>query len=55
MHVDELDIDEGLVRRLITDQFPHWAGLPLRRVEPLGTVNAIFRLGDEYSVRLARR
>ncbi|WP_245630024.1 phosphotransferase [Alicyclobacillus acidiphilus] len=53
--VDELDIDEELVRRLITDQFPHWAELPLRRVEPAGTVNAIYRLGDEYSVRLARR
>ncbi len=55
MHVDELEIDEGLVHRLLAAQFPQWAGLPLRRVEPSGTVNAIFRLGDEYSVRLARR
>lgn len=55
MHVDELEIDEGLVRRLLANQFPHWAELPLRKVEPVGTVNAIFRLGDEYSVRLARR
>ncbi|ASK62241.1 aminoglycoside phosphotransferase [Virgibacillus phasianinus] len=55
MHVDELEIDEQLVRSLLVDQFPHWAKLPLRRVEPIGTVNAIFRLGDEYSVRLARR
>lgn len=55
MHVDELEIDEGLVRRLLVQQFPQWADLPLRRVEPVGTVNAIFRLGDEYSVRLARR
>ena len=30
-------------------------GLPLRRIEPSGTVNAIFRLGDELSVRLPRR
>jgi aminoglycoside phosphotransferase (APT) family kinase protein len=29
--------------------------LPLRRVEPSGTVNAIFRLGDELAVRLPRR
>lgn len=55
MHVDELEIDERLVRRLLVDQFPHWAELPLSRVEPVGTVHAIFRLGDEYSVRLARR
>jgi aminoglycoside phosphotransferase (APT) family kinase protein len=55
MHVDELEIDGALVRRLLTEQFPEWAELPLRRVEPAGTVNAIFRLGDELSVRLARR
>jgi aminoglycoside phosphotransferase (APT) family kinase protein len=55
MHEDELDIDEALVRRLLSEQFPDWAGLPLARVEPSGTVNAIFRLGDELSVRLERR
>jgi len=55
MHVDELEIDEALVRRLLAKQFPEWAGWPLSRVEPAGTDNAIFRLGDELSVRLARR
>lgn len=55
MHSDELDIDEPLVRRLLGEQFPEWADLPLRRIEPSGTVNAIFRLGEELSVRLARR
>jgi aminoglycoside phosphotransferase (APT) family kinase protein len=55
MHADELDIDVTLVRRLLGEQFPNWANLPLRRVEPAGTVNAIFRLGDELSLRLPRR
>lgn len=55
MHADELEIEERLVRRLLVDQFPRWAELPLRKVEPVGTVNAVFRLGDEYSIRLARR
>jgi aminoglycoside phosphotransferase (APT) family kinase protein len=55
MHLDEIEIDEALVRRLLAEQFPDWAGLPVRRVEPSGTVNAIFRLGDELSVRLPRR
>src|SRR5215471_6939891 len=55
MHSDELEIDEALVRRLLADQFPEWADLPLRRIEPSGTVNAIFRLGAELSVRLPRR
>jgi aminoglycoside phosphotransferase (APT) family kinase protein len=55
MHADELEIDETLVRRLLAAQFPQWADLPLSRIEPSGTVNAIFRLGDELAVRLPRR
>jgi aminoglycoside phosphotransferase (APT) family kinase protein len=55
MHSDELEIDDALVRDLLGEQFPEWVDLPLRRIEPMGTVNAIFRLGDELSVRLARR
>jgi aminoglycoside phosphotransferase (APT) family kinase protein len=55
MHADELTIDEELVRDLVDEQFPEWADLPLERVEPSGTDNAIFRLGDELAVRLPRR
>src|SRR5262249_3398705 len=55
MHADELRIEEALGRRLLPSQFPHWAHLPLRRIEPGGTVNAIFRVGVELSVRLPRR
>src|SRR5205807_3630758 len=55
MHADELAIDEELVRRLLGEQFPNWSGLPLRRVDPAGTVNAIFRLGDDLAVRVPRR
>jgi aminoglycoside phosphotransferase (APT) family kinase protein len=55
MHTDELEIDEALVRGLLREQFPEWVDLPLHRVEPSGTVNAIFRLGKELAVRLPRR
>jgi len=55
MHEDELELDEALVRQLLAEQFPEWAELPLRRIEPSGTVNAIFRLGNQLSVRLPRR
>jgi aminoglycoside phosphotransferase (APT) family kinase protein len=55
MHADELDLDEALVRRLLAEQFPEWAGRSVHRIEPSGTVNAILRLGDDLSVRLARR
>lgn len=54
MHADEVDVDVDLVRRLLAAQFPHWAGLALERVEPAGTDNAIFRLGDAMSIRLPR-
>jgi aminoglycoside phosphotransferase (APT) family kinase protein len=54
MHADELPIDETLVRRLLAGQFPEWADLPLSRVEPWGTVNAIYRLGADLAVRLPR-
>jgi len=55
MHADELELDEALVRRLLAEQFPEWAELPLQRIEPSGTVNAIFRLGDGLSARLPRK
>jgi aminoglycoside phosphotransferase (APT) family kinase protein len=54
MHDDEVDVDSLLVRRLLAAQFPGWAELPLVRVLPAGTDNAIFRLGDSMSVRLPR-
>jgi aminoglycoside phosphotransferase (APT) family kinase protein len=55
MHKDELALDDALVRRALAEQFPAWADRPLRRVEPSGTDNAIFRLGDELLLRFARR
>jgi aminoglycoside phosphotransferase (APT) family kinase protein len=41
-----------LVCRLIAEQFPQWAQLPVRPVEIDGWDNASFRLGDDKSVRL---
>ena len=55
MHADELETDEALVRRLLAAQFPQWAELPIEALPAGGTDNAIYRLGDELSVRLPRR
>ena len=55
MHPDEIDVDVALVRRLLATQFPQWAGLPLALVLPMGTDNALFRIGGEMVVRLPRR
>lgn len=59
MHADEVDVGVDLVRRLLTDQFPHWARLPIEPVPSTGTDNALFllrdgRLGDDLVVRLPR-
>jgi aminoglycoside phosphotransferase (APT) family kinase protein len=47
-------IDAQLARCLVDAQFPQWAGLPLRLVDPAGSDHVIFRLGGELSVRLPR-
>ncbi|WED44349.1 aminoglycoside phosphotransferase family protein [Legionella cardiaca] len=54
MHENELEIDEYLVNALLVSQCPHWAHLPLKAVASSGTDNALFRLGDNYVVRLPR-
>ncbi|WP_329448190.1 aminoglycoside phosphotransferase family protein [Streptomyces sp. NBC_01426] len=55
MHADEAEIDTELVRGLLRTQLPRWADLPIIRLASGGTVNAIYRLGDDLSVRLPLR
>jgi aminoglycoside phosphotransferase (APT) family kinase protein len=45
-------IDEQLAHRLVSDQFPEWADLPLGPLETGGNDNRTFRLGQELAVRL---
>ena len=52
MHEGQLEIDDELVAGLLADQFPDLAGLPISRVSSTGTVNALFRVGDDHYVRL---
>lgn len=54
MHTDvpRPRIDVPLVERLVAEQFPQWAGLPVREVDPQGWDNRTYRLGDALSVRL---
>lgn len=47
-----MEVDSALVRRLVADQFPQWAHLPVRPVAHQGNDNRTFRLGDELAVRL---
>lgn len=50
----EVDIDEALVRRLLTDQHPDLAALAIRELSH-GWDNVMFRLGDQLTVRVPRR
>jgi len=54
MHEEEVAVDHALVHRLLVAQAPDLATLPLTRIEAWGTDHAIFRLGDELSVRLPK-
>ncbi|SDS92999.1 phosphotransferase [Actinoplanes derwentensis] len=53
VHDGEIAIGEPLVRELLGEQCPQWAGLPLRQAGA-GTENVMFRLGDGLLVRLPR-
>lgn len=54
MHADEIETDAALVQRLLAEQFPQWAGLPVEPVVSSGTDHAIYRLGDRLAARLPR-
>ena len=54
MPAAEVDVDEALVRRLLEEQFPDLAALPLAPFA-FGWDNAVLRLGDDLVVRLPRR
>jgi aminoglycoside phosphotransferase (APT) family kinase protein len=55
MHADQLAVPATTVRALIAAQFPQWQGLPVKQVTSQGTVNAIFRVGDELAARFPLR
>jgi aminoglycoside phosphotransferase (APT) family kinase protein len=55
LHDDEIPINAGLVRALVERVMPHYADLPVRRLESSGSSNALFRLGDHLLVRLPRQ
>jgi aminoglycoside phosphotransferase (APT) family kinase protein len=55
MHADQVELTEDAVAALVRDQFPAWGALPVARVRSDGTVNALFRAGDEVVLRFPLR
>src|SRR5919107_4046344 len=51
-HIEKVDIDVSLVRRLVAAQLPQWAHLPIKPVEVGGWDNRTFHLGAHMTVRL---
>jgi aminoglycoside phosphotransferase (APT) family kinase protein len=51
MHADQVDVSVATVEGLVADQFPEWRQLPVRPVRSHGTVNALFRLGEDVVLR----
>lgn len=51
MHAGQLGVSAPQVRALVARQFPRWRDLPVSAVTSAGTVNAIFRIGDQLAAR----
>ena len=51
MHPGQLTVPAETVRALVDEQFPGWRRLPVRGIAAQGTVNAIFRIGDQFAAR----
>ncbi|MEU5870675.1 phosphotransferase [Glycomyces sp. NPDC047369] len=51
MHEGQLSVPVAAVQELVDAQFPRWRGLPVSPVPSAGTVNAIFRVGEDLTAR----
>ncbi|TDW19231.1 aminoglycoside phosphotransferase family protein [Kribbella kalugense] len=51
MHAGQLDVTVELVEGLVRTQFPDWSGLAVRAAPSHGTVNALFRIGEDLVAR----
>lgn len=55
MHADQLHLPIEVVRKLIGGQFPQWRDLPVTPTESTGTVNMLYRIGDDLVARFPLR
>lgn len=51
MHEGQIELSPATVADLVATQFPRWSGLPVSPVISHGTVNALFRLGNDLVLR----
>lgn len=55
LHHDEVRITPDLAKRLLADQHPGLAHLPVRLLADQGTDNVVMRLGEEVALRFPRK
>jgi len=55
MHVDQMNVTTETVATLIQEQFPQWSGKEIRLLQSTGTVNTVFRIGNDLSARFPLR
>lgn len=54
LHDDEITVTADDVARLVAEQLPEWAGLPVTPVVESGTDHLLFRLGDALVARMPK-
>jgi aminoglycoside phosphotransferase (APT) family kinase protein len=52
LHDGQIEINIEIAKTLINEQFPQYRNLPIDEFDTTGTVNSIFRLGNNYYIRL---
>ncbi|MFD8307775.1 aminoglycoside phosphotransferase family protein [Streptomyces sp. NPDC059690] len=55
MHDDQVDVTTDIVAALVQEQFPQWSDKAIQLLSSTGTVNAIFRIGDDLAARFPLR
>ena len=55
MHDDQVEVTTETVATLIQEQFPQWRDEEIRLLKSSGTVNTIFRIGNDLSARFPLR
>jgi len=54
MHADDVPTTAAQVARMVAEQHPQWAALPVTPVAEFGTDHCLFRLGDDLVARMPR-
>ncbi|MFJ9683933.1 aminoglycoside phosphotransferase family protein [Streptomyces sp. NPDC101194] len=55
MHDDQVEVTTETVATLVQEQFPQWSGKEIQLLKSSGTVNTIFRIGNDLSARFPLR